>query len=273
IENCQTVVFMAYVTRFAHTLFNFRLYLQKQWFDDPGRLAEAKVPESTSFATKTALAVAMVAEAIKDAVAFAWVCGDEVYGRSSQLRRICEENGKGYVFTVPGNHLVTLASGRRVGVRDLVKLVPVGCWETRSCGRGCKGHRDYEWAFAGTDSDHHKVLIRRKISDPSDLAFFIAYSPRMVPISVLIRVAGKRWPVEECFQQAKGQTGLDQHQLRLWHSFHRHTVLAMCAHALLAIATARPKETPETETDAEPQQPEHWRDTGKIPTHADEKAP
>ncbi|MGO8886183.1 MAG: IS701 family transposase, partial [Streptosporangiaceae bacterium] len=63
-------------------------------------------------------------------------------------------------------------------------------------------------------------------------------------LSILIKVAGKRWPVEECFQQGKGQAGLDQHQLRLWHSFHRHTVLSMCALALLAVATARPPGTP-----------------------------
>ena len=65
-------------------------------------------------------------------------------------------------------------------------------------------------------------------------------------LSILVKVAGKRWPVEECFQQGNGQAGLDQHQLRLWHSFHRHTVLSMCALALLAVATARPPGTPGT---------------------------
>ena len=58
-------------------------------------------------------------------------------------------------------------------------------------------------------------------------------------LPALIMVAGKRWPVEECHQQGKGQTGLDQHQVRTWHSFCRHTVLSMCAQALLAIAAAR----------------------------------
>ena len=119
-------------------------------------------------------------------------------------------------------------------------------WETRSCGRGCKGHRDYAWAWAATASPRHWVLIRRSLSDPSDLAFFYCHAPAGRPVSlpVLIKVAGKRWPVEECHQQGKGQAGLDQHQVRLWHSFHRHTVLSMCALALLAVAAARPLPPP-----------------------------
>ena len=124
-----------------------------------------------------------------------------------------------------------------------------------------------------------------KITDPDDLAFFYCYAPGPVSLSVLVKVAGKRWPVEECFQQGKGQAGLDQHQLRRWHSFHRHTVLSMCALALLAVATARPPGTPvpwaaSPRTATGPQachgttdQPEHWRDTGKLPDRAWEAPP
>jgi hypothetical protein len=103
-----------------------------------------------------------------------------------------------------------------------------------------------------------------------------------VSLTILVKVAGKRWPVEECFllQQGKGQTGLDQHQLRLWHSFHRHTVLSMCALALLAVATARPPGTPAPRAAASLQtsagatdQPGHWRDTGKLPARPGETPP
>ncbi len=87
-------------------------------------------------------------------------------------------------------------------------------------------------------------------------------------LPVLIKVAGKRWPVEECLQQGKGQTGLDQHQVRTWHSFHRHTVLSMCAQALLAIAAARPAPPAAQPSDASSQQPAAWADTGKLPASA-----
>ncbi len=240
VENCQTVLNCAYVTGRAHALSDFRLYLPKSWCADRWRRQRAQVPRDTAFQTKTELARGMVAGAVSAAVPFGWAAGDEVYGRSSKLRRSCEDAGKGYVFAVPVNFTVTLGSARRVTVASLARLIPARCWETRSCGRGCKGHRNCAWAWAATCSPRHWVLIRRSLSDPSDLALFYCHAPAGRPVSlrVLISVTGKRWPVEECHQQAKGQTGFDQHQVRLWHSFHRHTVLSMCALAVLAIAAA-----------------------------------
>ena len=285
IENCQTVVFLAYVTARAHTLFDCRLYLPRQWSGDTARRERAQVPEDVAFATKTEQGTAMVTDAIGGGVQFSWLAGDEVYGRSSKLRTACEDAGKGYVLAVPVNHQVRTPAGRKATVAALARLVPARCWETRTCGQGCKGHRDYQWAMVATSSPRHWLLIRRKISGPADLAFFYCHAPGLVSLPVLVKVAGKRWPVEECFQQGKGQAGLDQHQLRLWHSFHRHTVLSMCALALLAVATARPPGTPVPWAAADPgttapqagtgttDQPEHWRDTGRLPVRPGEQPP
>jgi SRSO17 transposase len=277
VENCQTVVNCAYVTGRGHALFDFRLYLPKAWCRDRGRRQRAQVPADVVFQTKTELARDMVTAAVNAAVPFGWAAGDEVYGRSSKLRAACQDAGKGYVFAVPVNFTVSLRSGRRLTVASLPRLIPAAAWETRSCGHGCKGHRGYAWAWAATCSPRHWVLIRRSLSD-SDLAFFYCHAPagRPVPLSALIAVAGKRWPVEECHQQAKGQAGFDQHQVRLWTSFHRHTVLSMCALALLAIAAARPQPAPPAATAPAPgadQQPWGWRDTGILPASADEPPP
>jgi hypothetical protein len=110
------------------------------------------------------------------------------------------------VLAVPVNFQVRLPSGRKAAVSALARLVPATAWEIRSCGPGCKGHRDYDWAWAATASPRHWVLIRRGCSDPTDLAFFYCHAPAGRPVSlpVLITVAGNRWPVEECHQQAKG---------------------------------------------------------------------
>jgi hypothetical protein len=100
-----------------------------------------------------------------------------------------------------------------------------------------------------------------------------------VSLSILIKVAGKRWPAQECYQQGKGQADLDQHKLRLWHSFHRHTVLAMYALALLAVATARPAppEADPVQSDAPASstgsQPQAWRDTAELPARPDQQPP
>jgi SRSO17 transposase len=281
VENCQTVVFMAYVTARAHALFDFRLYLPKAWCADRKRRERAQVPREVEFKTKTELATTMVTGAVAAGVPSGWVTGDEVYGRSSKLRAACEQAGKGYVLAVPVNFRVRLHPRLATIRADVaVRLVPAAAWETRSCGPGCKGHRDYQWAWAAAASPRHWLLIRRSLPDPSELAFFYCHAPsgRPVSLAVLIKVAGRRWPVEECHQQAKGQAGLDQHQVRLWHSFHRHTVLSMCALALLAVAAARPlppaplpQAADGTQSPAEP--PRGWADTGALPSSAHQKPP
>jgi SRSO17 transposase len=278
VENCQTVVFAAYVTARTHALFDFRLYLQKAWCADRARRERAHVPGDVVFATKPALGTAMITGAAGAGVPFAWAAADEVYGRSSKLREACEKEKKGYVLAVPVNFTARLPSGRKTTVAAVARLIPAAAWETRSCGPGCKGHRDYAWAWAATASPRHWVLIRRSLSDPDELAFFYCHVPagRPVTLAILVKVAGKRWPVEECLQQGKGLAGLDQHQVRTWQSFHRHTVLSMCAQALLAIAAARPVPPARTGDDqpaAGDGQPAAWRDTGKLPATAGDRPP
>jgi SRSO17 transposase len=279
VENCQTVVFAAYVTHRAHAAFDFRLYLPRAWFRGGARRARARVPGGVRFATKPALAAAMVTAAAWSRVPFAWVAGDEVYGRSGQLRQACEKAGKGYVLGVPVNFRVTLPSGRPAAISAVAAMVPAAAWETRSCGPGCKGYRDYAWAWAATASPRHWALIRRSLANPADLAFFYCHVPqgRPVTLTVLVRTAGTRWPAEECHQQGKGQTGLDQHQVRLWCSFHRHTVLSMCAQALLAVAAARQAPAPPPAESRAPAgssaQPAAWRDTGTLPATPGDRPP
>jgi SRSO17 transposase len=281
VENCQTVVNCAYVTPRGHALFDFRLYLPRGWCEDKSRRERAHVPEGVEFATKTQLGTQMITDAAGRGVPFAWAAGDEVYGRSSKLRAACEKAGKGYVLAVPRDFRIRLHPRRgKIRADAAARRVPAAGWETRSCGRGCKGHRDYAWAWLATASPRHWLLLRRSLADPSDLAFFWCHAPAGQPVSLplLIKVCGSRWPVEECHQQAKGQAGYDQHQVRLWSSFHRHTVLSLCALALLAIAAARPAPpAPSTQAAGIPAgdaaQPADWADTGILPASADEPPP
>jgi SRSO17 transposase len=281
VENCQAVVNCAYVSALGHALYDFRLYLPRSWCQDTSRRERAQVPGEVEFATKTELGTQMITGAISAGVPFAWMAGDEVYGRSARLRRACEDAGKGYVLAVPRDFKIALHPRRGKARADAAaRRVPAAAWETRSCGRGCRGHRDYQWAWLATASPRHWLLLRRSVADAADLAFFYCHVPTGRPASLplLITVAGKRWPVEECHQQAKGQAGFDQHQVRLWPSFHRHTVLSLCALALLAVAAARPAAAPSAQptasipADAHPQ-PASWADTGILPVTADEPPP
>jgi hypothetical protein len=78
-------------------------------------------------------------------------------------------------------------------------------------------------------------MIRRNRTT-GELAWYRCYTPRPVPLAVLVRVAGRRWTIEERFQTGKGLVGLDQHQVRRWRSWYRWATLTMLAHAFLVVA-------------------------------------
>jgi SRSO17 transposase len=250
IENAQVAVFLTYAARRGHALIDRALYLPRSWVEDSDRCAAAGVPNGTGFATKPALAAAMIARAVAADVPARWVAGDEVYGADPRLRREARRLGLGYVLQVAANRRVPTPAGA-LRVDRLPALLPANAWQQRSAGAGAKGPRMYSWAWMELlgedeeDTGQHHLLIRRN-DDTGELAYLRSYSPAPVPLSVLVRVAGQRWRIEESFQAAKGLTGLDQHQVRRWTSWHRWTTLAMIAHAFLAAATAAQRDAAPT---------------------------
>jgi SRSO17 transposase len=242
IENSQVAVYLTYAAPAGHALVDRALYLPKSWTDDKDRCAAAGVPADTTFATKPALAASMITRAVQTGVPCAWVAGDEVYGADPTLRRTIRGHGLGYVLQVAANRQVRTGAGP-VRVDRLPDLIPPWAWQRYSAGAGSKGHRWYSWAWIAIaaeddkDTGVHHVLIRRN-DTTAELAYHRCYSPRPVSLLTLVRVAGQRWRIEESFQAAKGLTGLDQHQVRRWTSWHRWTTLAMLAHAFLAVTTA-----------------------------------
>lgn len=217
------------------------MYLPRSWTADPDRCATAGVPTGTTFATKPRLARQMLAGALDAGTPAGWVAADEVYGADPQLRADLEARGTGYVLAVACDHRVSLPTGT-VRVDTLATGLPRRSWQRLSAGAGAKGPRCYDWAWASlpapADGHHRWPLVRRTIRT-GGLAFYRCYAPRPVPLSALVRVAGARWAIEETFQAGKSQTGLDHYQVRRWTSWHRWTVLAMLAHAFLAVLTAR----------------------------------
>lgn len=246
IENAQVAVFMTYAGRRGHTLIDRRLYLPASWTDDPGRMRGAGVPEQVGFAKRWELAADMITAAVEAGVPARWIAADEAYGNSSTFRGRLRELGLGYVLAISCDHLVPLDGGKTRRHADLIAAdLPATAWHRRAAGTGSKGPRLYDWAWLGevtADSDpddggRHSILIRRN-NTTGELAFYRCWSPQPVSLATLIRVAGIRWTVEESFQSAKGQVGLDQHQVRRWNSWHRFTTLAIAALAVLAICAA-----------------------------------
>ena len=239
IENAQVAVYLTYATDAGHAFIDRALYLPKSWTGDTERRAAAGIPTDTEFATKPALATTLVTRALDAGVKACWVAGDEVYGADPGLRAELEARGVGYVLAIGCNRDVVTAAGK-FRADQAAKLIPRRAWQRYSCGDGAKGPRYYDWAHLAVDPDRpgHRSLLVRRNNHTGELAYYRCYTPRPVPLQTLVTVAGRRWTVEENFQAGKGLTGLDQHQVRLWTSWHRATILSMLAHAFLAAVTA-----------------------------------
>jgi SRSO17 transposase len=246
IENSQVGVFLAYAGTAGRTFLDRELYLPAAWTQDRDRCAGAGIGADVEFATKPALAMRMLARALDAGVPAAWVAGDEVYGQHYKLRAMLEERQMGYVLAVPVNqHVHTRLDGRLVELRAdaLAAQLPAQAWKKLSAGQGAKGPRLYHWARAAirpleTTGRGYWLLARRSTSDPGDLAYYLCHGPADTPLRELVRVAGARWAIEESFQSAKGEVGLDHYQVRRYDAWYRHITLAMIAHAFLTATRA-----------------------------------
>ena len=249
IENCQIGVFLGYATGAGRTFLDRELYLPKTWTEDRARRAEARVEEDVEFVTKPELAMRMLGRTLDAEVPAGWVCGDEVYGQHGRLRMMLEEHQMPYVLAVPVNQrVIATVGGEGAGkvaelrADALAAQLPGQAWKKISAGTGSKGPRLYHWARAAIrpleETASYWLLVRRSLTDPEDLAYYLCHGPEPTPLLELVRVAGARWAIEETFQSAKGQVGLDQYQVRRYDSWYRHITLAMLAHAFLTVTTA-----------------------------------
>jgi SRSO17 transposase len=246
VDNCQLGVFLAYASSRGRAFIDRELYLPESWTDDPARCRAARVPEQVEFRTKPQLAQLMLERALDAGVPTSWVTADEVYGGSPTLRGWLEDRGVWHVLAVKCTELLAVnrpAGSTRTSAEQLTAEVPAEQWIACSAGHGAKGRRLYDWtrlqlAAPATAGMARWLLVRRRRRD-GELAFYACYGPAATPLVGLVRVAGTRWAVEEGFEQAKGEVGLDHYEVRNWPGWYRHITLALLAHAFLAVTRAR----------------------------------
>jgi SRSO17 transposase len=255
VENCQVGVFLAYATSRGRAFLDRALYLpEEEWALNKERLRQAGVPEEEmSFATKSELARRMLQRALEAGVVASWVTADEVYGNDSKLRRWLEERRMPYVLAVSRSHSLWSSSVEEEGVlvqrraQEIVAQAPPEAWERVEVGAGSKGPRLYDWARARlpywTQEGYAQwLLVRRTVGEDvpeQKLAYYRAYGPEQTPLAELARVAGTRWSIEECFERAKGEAGLEHYEVRRWEAWQRHITLCLLAHAFLEVTRAK----------------------------------
>jgi SRSO17 transposase len=236
IENCQLGVFLTYVSSRGRGLIDRELYLPKSWITDRERCGEAGIGADVEFATKPELARRMLERLLDSDAGIGWFTADEAYGDNPGLRAWCEQVGLSYVMAISCDHRFSAPVGR-VRADELARAAGRKGWQRLSTGAGSKGHRLYDWLLVdpNPDSEGHLLLVRRSISNPDELAYYICHTAKPVPLAELVRVAGSRWAVEETFQFAKNETGLDHYQVRKYQAWYRHITLSMLAAAFLAV--------------------------------------
>lgn len=272
-ENSQVATVLRYATKDAHVFLDRHLYLPEAWALDRTRRAQAHVPEEVSFATKPQQAMTMLEHAWEQGVPMRWVTGDEVYGDSPRLRETIQAHGRFYVLAVSANTRVwterpevqepaeqTGGRPRRAPrvvqgapqarmVSEAIASVPRSAWKRLAVVEGEKGVITYHWARVRVVESRDQLpgpdiwlLARRSPSAPDKLASYLAYAPPKTSLETLMRVASTRYTVEQCIEEAKGETGLDQYEVRFWHSWYRHITLSMMAHAWLVSIKLREQE-------------------------------
>ena len=262
ITNCQIGVFASYVSSKGHAFVDRALYLPKAWTDDASRMRAAHVPAGTAFATKPRLARTMIERAITSSVPFAWVAADSVYG-VGELESALRLAGKGYVLGVNATHRFGSwdVSPPVAGTAEAIaQSLDATAWQRLSAGAGTKGARLYDWAhcaLAHLDAAEYDdsrtgvwtrgLLIRRTIAD-GDLAFFSTWCPTGTTIETLVKIEGHRWAIEDSFETAKNELGLDHNETRSWHGWHRHVSLVMLAFAMMAVIRHKANSLPPPKT-------------------------
>jgi SRSO17 transposase len=265
IENCQIGTFLSYVTDKGHLFLDRRLYLPEAWCNDAERCGRGKVPKEVVFQTKPQQAIAMLEYAWQQGVPMRWVSGDEVYGDATELRDTIARHGRLYVLAVRSHTpvwaerpLVVEPGPQQRGrgrtkarlAKDAPPAMPVAAvvlawseqrWQQLTVAEGEKGLVTYDWACQRVVESRDRLpgrdgwlIARRSLNDPEEMAYYLSNAPANTPLLTLAQIAARRYAVEQCIKEAKGETGLDDYQVRHWQSWHRHITLSMMAHTWLA---------------------------------------
>jgi SRSO17 transposase len=208
------------------------------------------------FRTKPVLAQQMLERALDAGVPAAWVTGDEIYGGNRRLRMWLEERRQPFVLAVSATESLfryDVDGLRQTRAATIAAALPAEAWQVLSAGAGTKGPRTYRWAWTdlfriGWRGWRHALLVRERLTANErgeyERAYYVVFAPKRATLQDVVRVAGTRWAIEQGFEAAKQEVGLDEYEVRKYDGWYRYVTLALFAHAFLAAvrADAAPRE-------------------------------
>jgi SRSO17 transposase len=242
VEHCQLGVLLGSASALGPALLDRELYLPQEWTDDRERCRQAGLPAARSFAPKPQLARQLLTRAFAAGTSATWITGDSVYGDDRRLRVGLEAPPQASVLAVSGKEDVG-RGGQQRRVNTSLAALPEDEWRRLSAGDGAKGPRwdDWRWLPLAEPLEptwRRGLLIRRSLSDTTEMRASGVLAPQETTLEAGVRVAGARWTIEQLFEAAKGAVGLDQYEVRSWTGWYRQITLAMWALALLTVMRA-----------------------------------
>lgn len=263
VDNCQIGVFLGYATARGHALVDGRLWLPREWIDDPDRCRRAGIPEAVvhaGYQSQAELGLALLRRArATGALVGRWVTADEAFGQVPTFRDALDAEGYWYVaeipcttplFTAPARtrhvRLTRDTPPRRVDVQpaaqtaqEVAAALAAGRWTTVTVAEGAQGPRTHRFAALRVRESRDGVpgracwLVLRRNLDGTEPKYSLSNAPEDIPLATLARVGATRWTVETEFQTSKGQVGLDEYEVRSWPGWHHHVTLCLLANAFL----------------------------------------
>ena len=265
IENCVVTVHLGLADEDFHALLDGELYLPASWSDSRQRCRAAGIPDEMSFRPKTQIALELVDRATDHGLQFGWFTFDEGYGGKPPFLAGMIARGHRYVGEVPKNFmgwsalppLLQAETGPRMGpprhfprladtapptrpVEQLAALIDVGSKQTLHVKDTHKGPEVWTvgWmpfypVIDGLPGPVHWLIVALPTLG-GEPKYFLSNAPAGVPLEVLLHVAFSRWRIERCFEDDKGEIGLDHFEVRNYRSLKRHLILSALSFLFLA---------------------------------------
>jgi len=268
VDNCQVGVFVAYASENGYSLVDKRIFLPEKWFTDDyrARRKKCRLPEDTVFQTKPQLAVAMLNGINEENILpFKYILADSIYGTSPEFIQAAEAlPDKTYFVSVPKDTNCWLKrpmtvtktykwggktrsktalvdpDSKPLSIEELGKNINDYFWYRRKVSEGTKGPIVYEYTrrriILSADGLPQKtvwLLIRRTLSDDPEYSYFISNASSSTRLKKLVWLSGLRWAIEQCFEEAKTELGMDHYEVRKFKGWHHHMLTCMLAHFFL----------------------------------------
>lgn len=260
VENCQVAVFAALAQGASSTLIDTRLYLPKEWVEDPQRCIAAGVPASeVILKSKAELAFEMVLQARQNGVRFSWVGTDGGYGKDPGFLRRLADHGEVFVAEVHRDQPIYLedpaprvperqaASGRKPTrleaqsrserVDAWVRAQPAERWQHVVVRASTQGELRVEalhghvWLWDGSEQKARfwHVVATREIDSPDKIKYALSNASETTSLERLVQMQRQRFWIERSFEDGKSESGLADYQVRGWRAWHHHMALVMMA--------------------------------------------